>query len=179
MNLQQKKYFFYIYAVLNSNSFRNKFSSLLKIDFPYIPFVKDKKHFNKLSEFGEQLIAYHIFNSKMNSQVTFPKKGSNIIDQIKFDKDKSQIWINKSQYFTSIPAEAWNFEIGGYMPTQKWLKARKGRKLTYDELITYPMIINSILKTIEIQSKIDGTIDNMGGLDFLLKNQIQTSQQTL
>ena len=170
--LTAKEILYYIYAVLNSNSFRKKFGSLLKIDFPRVPFVKNKKYFNKLSKFGEQLVIYHTLDRKIESPVNFPKTGSDIIDQIKFDENK--IWINNNQYFDSIPIKTWNFQIGGYMPAQKWLKTRKGKKLTYDELVTYQMIIGRILKTIEIQSKIDKTIENMGGWDLLLKNQIQT-----
>ena len=136
-----------------------------------MPFINNKRIFKKLSGFGEQLASYHILNNKTKSKVNFPEKGSNIIDKIKFNKN--EVWINKNQYFNGVSLDVWNFQIGGYMPAQKWLKSRKGKKLTYDELITYPMVITSISKTIEIQSKIDKAIDDIGGWDTLLKDQIR------
>ena len=166
-----KEIFYYIYAVLYSNSFRNKFGSVLKIDFPRVPFINNKRIFKKLSGFGKQLVSYHILNNKVTVKVNFPEKGSNIIDKIKFNKN--EVWINKNQYFNGISFDIWNFQIGGYMPAQKWLKSRKSKKLTYDELITYPRVITSISKTIEIQSKIDKVIDELGGWDTLLKDQIR------
>ena len=166
-----KEIFYYIYAVLHSNSFRHKFGSVLKIDFPRVPFVNNKRIFKKLSGFGEQLTSYHTLNKKIKSKVNFPEKGSNIIDKIKFSKNA--IWINKTQYFNGISADVWNFQVGGYMPAQKWLKSRKRKKLTYDELITYPTIIESIARTIEIQTKIDKFINDTGGWDTLLKDQIR------
>ena len=168
-----KEILYYIYAVLNSNSFRNKFGSILKIDFPRVPFVNDKKVFKKLSKFGEQLVSYHLLDENIQSKITFPERGSDTIDKIKFDEKKNQVWINKKQYFDKVSLKLWNFQLGGYMPIQKYLKDRKGKKLTHDELMLYPMLVESILRTIEVQSEIDESIENTGGWNLLLKNQIQ------
>ena len=104
-----KEVFYYIYAVLYSNSFRNKFGSVLKIDFPRVPFINNKRVFKKLSGFGEQLVSYHTLNNKTKSKVNFPEKGSNIIDKIKFNK--SEAWINKNQYFNGVSLNVWNFNL--------------------------------------------------------------------
>ena len=167
-----KEVLYYIYAVLNSDSFIKKYGSLLQIDFPRVPFLKNKKYFKRLSKFGEQLVICHTLDAEIESLINFPERGPDIIDQIKFDKNT--IWINKNQYFVNIPTKAWNFQIGGYIPAQKWLKTRKGKKLAYNEIMTYKMIIENIKKTIEIQCKIDQYIKNIGGWDVLLKNQISS-----
>ncbi len=63
--------------------------------------------------------------------------------------------INGDQYFANVPAEAWNFYIGGYQPAQKWLKDRKGRTLSFDDINHYRNIIAVLLRTAELMREID------------------------
>jgi hypothetical protein len=63
--------------------------------------------------------------------------------------------INKTQYFEGIPEEVYNFHIGGYQVCQKWLKDRKGRQLTEDEVALH--------ETIRIMEEIDAVIEAHGG----------------
>jgi hypothetical protein len=71
------------------------------------------------------------------------------------DGASGRVWINDEQYFDKAPLVAWEFYIGGYQPAQKWLKDRKGRKLTYDDITHYQRVIMALTKTSEIQSAID------------------------
>jgi hypothetical protein len=77
--------------------------------------------------------------------------------------DEGRVWINKEQYFENVPEEVWSFHVGGYQVCQKWLKDRKGRTLTYDDLAHYQQIVSALSETIRLMSEIDETIEQHGG----------------
>lgn len=56
---------------------------------------------------------------------------------------------------TNIEEKVWNYFIGGYQVLSKWLKCRKGRVLTDEEIKTYIKIIESLKQTIRLQEEID------------------------
>lgn len=95
----------------------------------------------------------------LNSPITkYPISGTDIMDKPAYDENNERVYINKTQYFEGVPPEVWNFHIGGYQICQKWLKDRKGRKLSYDELIYYQKIAVSIKETIRLMIEIDSII---------------------
>ncbi len=97
----------------------------------------------------------------IETEVTFPEKGSNEVETVKYENEK--VWINKTQYFENVPETAWNFHIGGYQVLQKWLKDRKGRTLSFDDLEHYAKVVSALSQTIELMEKIDETIEENGG----------------
>lgn len=86
------------------------------------------------------------------SPVAFPEAGSMVVEQITYDGDK--VRINGNQYFSNVPETAWNFYIGGYQPAQKWLKDRKGRELTFDDITHYCNIIAVLMETDRLMKEI-------------------------
>ena len=144
----------YIYAVLHSPSYRERYKEFLKVDFPRIPLPTSESEFVRLVQIGHQLIDLHMMRNTQNwkCDTTFPEPGSQQIDMLKW-KDK-QVWINKQQYFGNVPEEVWNFYIGGYQPAQKWLKDRKGRTLVFDDIKHYLYIIHALAETIKLMQKI-------------------------
>ena len=145
----------YIYAVLHSPSYRETYRELLKTDFPRAPFPADKKQFRALVKLGAELRALHVMESeKLNKLTTdYPKKGDNIVRQVK--REKNKVHINGTQHFARVPEVAWNFHIGGFQPAQKYLKDRKNRELTFDEISHYQKIIVALVETAKIMQKID------------------------
>ena len=148
----------YIYAVLHSPGYRETYRELLKTDFPRAPFPKDKKQFLALAELGAELRALHLMEGeKLNKPITaYPEAGDHIVRQVKREKDK--VHINKTQYFDKVPDVAWNFHIGGFQPAQKYLKDRKDRSLTLDEIDHYQKIIVALVETDKIMQKIDACL---------------------
>ncbi len=65
--------------------------------------------------------------------------------------------------FRGVPEAVWNFYIGGYQVCEKWLKDRKGRVLTADDITHYQRIVVALHETIHIMGKIDEVIDAHGG----------------
>jgi predicted helicase len=152
--------FYYIYAVLYSNIYRTKYAEFLKIDFPRIPFAKDYKLFIQLGKLGKQLADLHLLKSKELEKTIskFPVNGSNKVEKPRFDSaqcDNGKVWINKEQYFDGVKEEVWQYQIGGYQVCEKWLKDRKERTLTLDEIKTYCKIVTVLSKTIDLQNEID------------------------
>ena len=161
----------YVYAVMYSPSYRMIFNENISEDFIHIPYPTNAKSFNELSAHGETLFRLHTLNHPaLDHLVTsFPEEGSNRItrsigkDDWKVDEDKGtmRVWINDEQYFDGIPGEAWELSIGGYFPAQKWLKDRKGRALSFNEIIDYQRVIVALAETVRVMGEID---DAMAGL---------------
>ena len=151
--------FDYIYGVLHSPAYRAKYKEFLKVDFPRIPYPKDQAEFEHFRSFGNQLRELHLMYNVPDSPVSFPNAGSMQVDYLRWEWNKDDgysgnIWINETQCFVGVPTEAWNFYIGGYQPAQKWLKDRKGRTLSFDDIEHYRKIISVLKETKEIMDKI-------------------------
>jgi predicted helicase len=147
--------FYYIYAILYSNIYRRKYEEFLKIDFPRIPITKDFKLFIQIGKLGKQLADLHILKSKdlVKTISKYPVKGSNKIEKPKYKNER--VWINREQYFNGIKENVWQYQIGGYQVCEKWLKDRKTRTLSIEEIKTYCKIVTALSKTIELQKEID------------------------
>jgi len=156
----------YIYAVLHSGNYREKYKEFLKIDFPRVPYPKDKNKFWQLVQLGREIRQIHLLESPIVEDyiTTYPKDGDNTIttkvgkkDWELFDEEKrlGRIWINEEQYFDNIPLVAWEFYIGGYQPAQKWLKDRKERILEFDDILHYQKIIVALTETDRLMKEID------------------------
>ena len=147
----------YIYAILNSEEYKKKYNYRLVKDFPQIPITNDLNLFVELSNIGKKLISVHLNQNTASGVVNFPKTGSNDIAFIKYKEER--LWINDIQYFDNIPKEIWEFVIGGYSVCDKWLKSRKGRKLTFDEIKELDHIVGAITLTIKLREQLDETVE--------------------
>lgn len=156
----------YIYAVLHSPSYRNKFKEFLKIDFPRVPYPKHVTTFLQLVKLGGELRQMHLLKSpKVEQYITqYPVDGDNVVDKTKYvpiSKNEEtgvlqgNVFINDSQYFANVPLTAWKFYIGGYQPAQKWLKDRKGRTLSYEDILHYQKIIVALSETDRLMKEVD------------------------
>jgi len=150
--------FDYIYAILHSPNYREKYKEFLKIDFPRVPYPKDTKTFKKLVTLGAELRSLHLLESpKVNQFITtYPIAGSDTVEKLTFKDGK--VFINLEQYFGNVPEVAWNFYIGGYQPAQKWLKDRKKRVLNNTDIKHYQKIIVALVETNRIMKEIDNNI---------------------
>lgn len=150
--------FGYIYAILHSTEYRKKYSEFLKIDFPRIPFTEDNNIFEKLSALGSELIAIHLLNTVTDYKYgEFIGKGNNIVDKPNYInvKKEGKLYINSNQYFNDVPEQIYNFYVGGYQVLDKFLKDRKGKELSTDEVETLEKVIKAIAFTIDQMKKID------------------------
>lgn len=145
----------YIYAVLYSPSYREKYNEFLKLDFPRIPYPKDAKIFWKLARLGQRLRETHLLKNSSSLPIAtqYPIDGSNEVIKVTYNKGK--LYINKEQYFDLVAEDIWETYIGGFQPAQKWLKDRKGQLLTYDDIRHYQILIGALTETQRIMCEID------------------------
>ena len=164
----------YIYAILHSPTYREKYKEFLKIDFPRVPYPKDKETFWQLVKLGGEIRQIHLLESPaVNKFITqYPIDGDNIVTKIKFEENYEvidgdtttlmdpvypfgRVYINDTQFFQMVPQAAWEFYIGGYQPAQKWLKDRKGRTLSFEDIMHYQKIIVALTETDRLMKEID------------------------
>ena len=160
----------YIYAVLHSPTYREKYKEFLKIDFPRVPFPRRDtingvstdgvstdglSTFWQLVKLGGELRQIHLLESPIVERfiTQYPIDGDNVVTKPNYQNGK--VYINATQYFDNVPEIAWNFYIGGYQPAQKWLKDRKDRTLEFDDILHYQKIIVALTETDRLMKEID------------------------
>ncbi|HEF8611983.1 TPA: DNA methyltransferase [Campylobacter jejuni] len=147
----------YIYAVLFHKIYREKYLDFLKIDFPKIPFTKDKNTFKNLSKLGLKLVNLHLLkNDELDFNVgeaLFKDiKNKNFkIQKIKYNKDVKELFINESLYFNKVSPEIYEFKIAGYAVLDKYLKSHKEEDIDHKY---FTLIIQTLDETLKIQDEI-------------------------
>lgn len=151
----------YIYAVLHSPQYREKYKEFLKIDFPRIPYPQHKEEFERLKELGKELRQIHLLEAPIVEKyiTKYPVDGDNKVGKPMFISDAPEsktgsVFINDTQHFSGVPLVAWNFYIGGYQPAQKWLKDRKDRVLEFEDILHYQKIIVALSETARLMEEI-------------------------
>ena len=145
----------YIYAILYCSKYQTEYKDLLKTDYPRIPYPKTVDQFRKLVNCGEKLMKIHLMNYDFSkdSHHTLSGNGNNIVNKFGFRNER--IYINKLQYINNVSEKMWNYYIAAYQPLQKWLKDRKDRKLTKEDIKHYIYIIEAIEETEKTMKSID------------------------
>lgn len=132
-----------------------------------MPSTSDKKLFAKLAEKGRELVSLHLIESpKLSHFITkYEQPGDHEVKKVHYTEanpkagiKSGRVYINDAQYFEGIPKEVWDFYIGGYQVCEKWLKDRKGRKLSSDDIDHYQKIVVALNETIRIMAEIDAII---------------------
>ena len=157
--------FHYIYAILYSEGYRNRYADLLKMDYPRLPLPGNLELFRSLARLGGELTALHLLESpKLDKPITEFIGGRNP-EVEKISWSKKTVWMDKAQTvgFRGVPEDVWNFHIGGYQVCEKWLKDRKGRKLSNDDLAHYQKVVVALAQTIRLMGEIDEVIESHDG----------------
>jgi predicted helicase len=155
--------FHYAYAVFHSPTYRTRYAEFLKMDFPRLPLTSDVELFRDLAALGKQLVALHLLDTQTapvlyNTFSLFEGEGNREVEKVRYVDTSQRVYINKTQYFDTVPPEVWEFHIGGYQVCDKWLKDRKGRRLTIDDIQHYQRIVVALRETIRLMAEIDERI---------------------
>ena len=146
----------YIYAVLYASTYRRLYAEFLRIDFPRIPFPEDAPDFEALSALGWALVQAHLLREVPERKLAdFHGKGDRTIEAVRYAPAEEAVWINKAQRFAPVPQAVWNFHIGGYQVLDKYLKSRKGRVLSLDEITHIAKVADSLAFTLDQMARID------------------------
>jgi predicted helicase len=153
--------FYYIYAIFYSPTYRTRYAEFLKIDFPRVPLTSDVNLFQQLAIYGEELVALHLMKStKLDRLITqFEGNPDPIVDAGNPKYVEGKVILNKKcDGFVGVPESVWNFYVGGYQVCHKWLKDRKGRTLSQEDITHYQRIVVALQETIQIMQQIDTAI---------------------
>jgi predicted helicase len=165
--------FNYMYAVFHSPEYRRRYSEFLKIDFPRLPLTSSVALFRALAALGEQLVALHLMKDGAVDTQRFPEPGfpaaaaskaeDGLVEKVKYLAPGGRVYINATQYFDGVPPEVWDFHVGGYKVCEKWLKDRKGRRLSGADIDHYARVVATLAQTRALMAEIDAVIDSFGG----------------
>jgi predicted helicase len=152
----------YVYAILYAPSYRERYVDFLRLDFPRIPFPAARELFTVVAGLGARLAALHLLRSpELDPPLArFEGQGENGVagsgrEGLRYEEKTERVFINATQYFAPVPPEVWEYAIGGYQVAEKWLKDRRDRRLTLDEIRTYCRIVTALHRTIALQTEID------------------------
>ena len=148
----------YIYAVLYSPTYRERYYEFLKYDFPRIPLPQDIDQFRTLAALGQRLMDSHLLKDVPRPEGTpashrFEGEGDGVVSKPRYADGK--VWINDTQHFTDVSEEVWEYEIGAYQVCEKWLKDRRGEVLRHEDVRRYRAILVAVAETLQIMEKID------------------------
>ena len=165
----------YIYAILYSPKYRKRYYEFLKYDFPRIPLPQDIEQFRTLAGLGQRLMDSHLLKASRpgSPPVTgkgevaptgtrvptvhrFEGEGDGIVARVRYLDGR--VWINPTQYFSDVPEEVWEYEIGAYQVCEKWLKDRRGEALRREDLQQYRSILVAIAETLSVMAEIDSVL---------------------
>lgn len=160
--------FSYLYAVFHAPGYRERYAEFLKIDFPRLPLTSNADLFRTLGALGDELVRLHLLEGEIPFITSSPERGSNLVENVRYTDPvpggaPGRVYINAAQYFKGVPPEVWAFHIGGYQVCQKWLKDRKGRTLSLDEMEHYQKTVAALSATIRLMDEIDAAIEEHGG----------------
>ena len=156
----------YIYAILHSTTYRETYHECLQDDFPTIPYPSSAEYFLQMAELGKEIRQLHLLeNIRKEDLITsysiVAPKDNNVVTKKEWNdvnETEGRIYINDYQYFDHVPTAVWNMVVSGYQPLDKWLKDRKGKRLTNEEIIHYQKIIVALQRQIDVVEKIDDLI---------------------
>jgi hypothetical protein len=151
--------------VFHSPGYRSRYAEFLKIDFPRLPLTGNLELFRALARLGGELTAMHLLESPKPAQPITEFIGGRNPEVEKVSWSKDTVWIDKEQAigFKGVREDLWNFYIGGYQVCEKWLKDRKGRKLSKEDITHYQKVVVALSETIRLMKEIDVLIDKHGG----------------
>ena len=165
----------YAYGVFHSPAYRSRYAEFLKIDFPRIPLPRHLNLFYDIARLGGEIVSLHLMESPCLDKLVTTYLGSKDAKVERVGWSADTVWLDAARTkkeqltnpgtigFLGVPAEVWNFQIGGYQVCEKWLKDRKGRQLSADDIAHYQKIVVAISETIRLMKEIDEVIEAHGG----------------
>jgi hypothetical protein len=143
--------------------------------FPRIPLPSNFELLLDLMDHGEELVTLHLMESPTLEHwiTTFVGPKTPEVRRVGWSLDT--VWLDAAATkkdkpatpgtigFRGVPEAVWNFHIGGYQVCEKWLKDRKGRTLSEDDIAHYQKIIVALAETLRLMKEIDEIIEAHGG----------------
>jgi Type ISP C-terminal specificity domain len=148
-----------------ASAYRERYGTLIKNGFPRLPLTGNLVLFRTLARLGSELVALHLFeSSKLDRPLAaYAGQKNPAVDKVSYSRET--VWLDKAHAngFRGVPESVWHFHIGGYQVCEKWLKDRKGRTLSKDDIVHYQKLVVALAETIRLMKEIDKVIEADGG----------------
>ena len=179
----------WIYAVFHSPGYREHYEAQLKLDFPRVPLAGSAELFRKLAEAGHELLVLHVLESLKLDEFITTYRGPKNHEVGRVGWSDGTVWIDAGKTnarerhrattpgtigFQGVLEEVWDFQIGGYQVCHKWLKDRKGRTLSDEDIAHYQKIVVALSETIHIMAEIDEVVEAHGGWPDVFQTKAAT-----
>jgi len=184
--LHAEKIFHYLYAVLHSPVYRQRYAAFLRTDFPRIPIPGSRKVFDALAKLGAELVAWHLLEHQDAtnivsgcasstgatawfgtdfSLVKVAEKSRELADVQGNDDKVGKVFINATSGFANVRQSIWQHTIGGYQVLHKWLDDRRkaGRSLSPDDITHWLRVYAALEATQKLTPQVDEAIEANGG----------------
>ena len=174
--------FHFVYAILHSPQYRRRYADFLRSDYARVPLPGSRALFAELVPVGARLVELHLMEHHAdpaadgvesapqaeNAGATFLiGDGDNVVEKVRYSRTTGdttgRVWINEAQYFDNVSPEIYQLMFGGYVPAEKWLKDRRGRRLSSEDVAHYRAMIDALTETVHLMAEIDAIIDKHGG----------------
>ena len=175
--------FHYAYAVFHSPGYRSRYAEFLKIDFPRLPLTGNLELFRALARLGGELVTRHLLESPKLDHFITTHAGPKSPEVTRVGWSDDTVWLDAAATkkgqpathgtigFRGVPEAVWNFHIGGYQVCEKWLKDRRGRTLSKDDIAHYQKVVVALNETIRLMKEIDAVIEKHGGWPRAFKSE--------
>ena len=184
--LHAEKIFHYLYAVLHSPAYRQRYAAFLRTDFPRIPIPGSRKVFDALAKLGADLVAWHLLEhpdatnivaggaSSARATAWFgtdfslmkvAEKSRELAEVHGTDDKVGKVFINVTSGFANVHQSIWQHTIGGYQVLHKWLDDRRkaGRSLSQDDITHWLRVYAALQATQKLMGQVDEAIEANGG----------------
>ncbi|PQO44408.1 type ISP restriction/modification enzyme [Blastopirellula marina] len=157
-----REIFAYLYALFHSSEFRAHFAESLRIEYPRVFFPEDTSTFQKLSRLGEALLTVHLATSDPPDKNLAAPTRPIAAGHPKWSD--GLVWIDRQTPLAEVDSETWLFHVGSHQVLRKWLKDRRGKELSAEDVANYLGVVSVVGKTQDLIQQIDATMKKLGGL---------------
>jgi hypothetical protein len=156
---------FWLYGLFHSPEYRRRYRAALAQGFPILLLSPNKRLLQELTRLGSELVALHLLESHRLDQPLTTLIGPANPRVEKLSYIHATVWLDTAQTcgFRGVSEAVWSFYMGGYPVCEKWLKDRKGRTLSKDDIADYHKIVVALSETIRLMAEIDKVIERHGG----------------
>lgn len=170
--------FGWIFAICHSEEYRARFRAQVSQGFALVLFPREQALFSALSPIGFQIARHQMLESdgETGGGIVLDGPAEPLVSKIGWSQET--VWLDAAATsaragqratapgthgFVGVPEAVWDTNVGGYQVCHKWLKDRRGRRLSTREILHYVKIVSALSQIGDLVPQIDEVIAVHGG----------------
>ncbi|MDC0723283.1 type ISP restriction/modification enzyme [Nannocystis bainbridge] len=154
----------YVLAVVHSPTYRARYGPAIREDFARVPIAAAPALVEALVGLGARLAGLQLLETAEVEEGLAEWTGPpGPVEQVTWSEGHVFVDRRRTRGFAGVPAEVWRFEVGGYAPCEKWLKARRGSTLSAEDVRHYRSFAAALRATLGVMAEVDRAIAGHGG----------------